>query len=223
MFSEIERAYQKSLSEKRFWNYYRPRGLVAMVLAVVAVLIFHCELWLVTAVMAVILLLLVGNFFYQDMKLVAHGQKAPRSLPARFTTYEMQNQKLRRDTLVAELQKHHIASLEDLQLAINFYSAQRPVTAKTGLLEWVLSIVVTLASIVALAYDDQLGSVNQTKLIGVVWPTVQLLLIIIIPIMLIGFISGKVFFSHAKIDSILIEDLSYIYVNFDEYAELLQK
>lgn len=221
MFGEIERVYQQSLSERRFWRFYRPRALGALVFALLAIYIFNFEIWLVAIVLAVVLFLMVGYFFYRDIKFVIGDTKVAGSgWRARLQTYDRCDQDLRLEVLIEELCQHNIQTLDDLKLAIDYYSDGRPVKAEAGLSELLLSILVALLAVVTFAYDDQLGTVNQAKLAGIIGPTLQLILIIVVPVILIGFISGKIFYSHAKIDSILIEDLSYIYVNFDDFAAL---
>lgn len=222
MFSEIERVYQQGLAERRFWNYYRLRAFVVIVLAIIAVYIFNFQVWWVAIITATLLFLMVGFFFHQDIKMVIGDTQVGKGWRARLQAYNKCDQDLRLEILAEELRRHNIQTLDDLQLAIGYYSDGRPVKAKAGLSDILLSILVVLLTAVTFAYNDQLGSVNQAKLASIIGPTLQLTLLIVVPMILIGLLARRVFFSHAKIDSILVEDLSYIYVHFDDFAEFLQ-
>lgn len=218
MFNELEREYQKGLSERRFWNYYGIRAAGIVVIATVCTLVFNVNSWIIAVLTALMLFIFVGRFFSIDMQRVIGHKKIPRSYLARLQAYAVADQELRIANLLKSLKRNHLIQKDDLRLAIAFFEHNRPVTTKTGLLEWILSIAVTLASVVAIAYDDNLHAIDMTKLLGILLPSVRIALSILVPVLAIGFISNRIFFSKSKIDTILIEDLAFIYVNYDRFA-----
>lgn len=222
MFSDIEQKYKKGLSEKRFWEFYLKWATPAVVIAVILAVLLGFNSFLVSALVAFLLAFFAVRFFIRDMQMVIPG-KMPKSLHEKLAAYTQADDEVRMKNLVHDLRAHHLQTKDDIRITLEYFEKQRPVTTRTSLLEWVLSVAITLASIVALAYDDTDSAVNNLKLIGIIWPTVKIVLVIMVPILVIGVISKKVFFSRAKIDSILVEDLAYIYVNFDLFEDRLKK
>ena len=45
--------------------------------------------------------------------------------------------------------------------------------------------------------------------------------IILVPVVAVGAVVRKLIFSHTKIEVILVEDLAYIYVNYDKFEAKL--
>ncbi len=221
MFTKIERKYRDTLSEQRFWRFYLLRALLILALAIFVVIFLGFNAWLVAGICLAILFVLVGVFFWRDMRMVIGGNK-PMKFVAKLDAYAKADEKLRLRGLVASLAENNFRTREDLKLAIEYFEQQRPVTAKTGVLEWVLSIAIALASVVAIAYNDEQHMVDNLKLLGIIGPTLQIVLMVVVPMFVVGILARNVFFSQAKIDSILIEDLAYIYVNFDKFATELQ-
>lgn len=220
MFTKIEQNYRSTLSEQRFWRFYLLRALIVLTLAILMVIFLGFNVWLVATICLIVLLILVAMFFWQDMRMVIGGNK-PMKFSAKLEAYARADEKLRLRGLVASLAENNFRTRDDLRMAIDYFEKQRPVTTKTGVLEWVLSIAIALASVVAIAYNDDQHMVDNLKLLGIIGPTLQIVLMVVVPMFAVGILARNIFFSQAKIDSILIEDLAYIYVNFDKYvAEL---
>lgn len=222
MFSEIEKTYHKGLLERRFWTYYWRLSVPAVVIAIIISEVLHIGIHWLALIMGIILLLLVVNFFVSDIRKVLAGKKHGESLRAKLRVYHEADVAQRLDNLLADLKANHLSSREDIQLALQYFERQRPVRTRSGVLEWALSVALGLASIVALAYNDEMRVVDIPKLAGILWPTIKIVLIIVIPVVIIGFAVSRIFFSRARIDSILVEDLAYIYVNFDKFKAKLK-
>lgn len=221
MFSEIEKTYHQGLLERRFWTYYWRLAVPAVVIAIIVSEFLHIGIHWLALIMGALLLALVVNFFIKDIRKLLSGQKI-NGLRAQLRAYHEADTNLRRDNLLADLKAHHLSSRDDIQLAFQYFERQRPVRTRSGVLEWALSVALGLASIVALAYNDEMHVVDLAKLAGIFWPTLKIVLIIVIPIVIIGFTVSRIFFSRARIDSILVEDLAYIYVNYDQFKAKLK-
>lgn len=224
MFSEIEKAYYKGLLEFRFWSYYWRLAIPAVIITIVVSELLHIGAHWVSLVMGIILLLLVIIFFVRDINtaLVDAKAKPVSDIRAKLRIYHEADTERRLNNLLEDLKAHHCTSRDDIQLAFQYFEHQRPVRTRSGILEWVLSAAIGLASIVALAYNDEIHVVDFSKLAGILWPTIKIVLIVVLPIAIIGLIVSQVFFSRARIDSILVEDLAYIYVNFDKFKAKLK-
>lgn len=219
MFTEIEREYRKGLIERRFWRYYWRRAILAIILASVATVIFGFPSWAASFIIAGVLIILVIIFFIGDAHTLI--KKRPAKAQSWKEAYRSADQQLRLETLLRDLKHHQINTKDEIRLAIDYYQAQRPISTRTSLLEFILSIAIAIMSVLAITYDDQLHTIDSLKLTAIFWPTIKIILIIIIPLLVITFIIRRIFESNIKIDSILIEDLSYIYVNFEKYRSKL--
>lgn len=170
MFSEIEKEYKKGLQERRFFAYYWPRAIFIAALALVCDLAFGFNRWLVYGIMVLFLILFIAMFFLRDFRYgLAHVE--PEKLRKTARKHHMKvileaDDEIRINNLVADLRRHNLRTKSDLELAINYFERNRPVASKPNLLEWTLSIAVTLSSIVLLAYDTETGVINAQKFIS---------------------------------------------------------
>ena len=90
-------------------------------------------------------------------------------------------------------------------------------------MEWLATAVIALASIVILAYDDDLGGVNLQRFIGMFGSAFALSLALLAPIVIGRAISLRVNGSQAELDARLVEDLAFIYVNYNDFEKALNK
>lgn len=72
------------------------------------------------------------------------------------------------------------------------------------------------------AYDDGTGAVELAKLVNILAPTFGITLLLLTPFLLAKLISYAIDNSRTKVDTSLVEDLAYIYVNFDRFRERLE-
>ena len=222
MFTEIEKQYQENLAEHKFWKFYFRFATPVILVATMVTFLLNLNPWLVTGAVMIYLLYLVAHFFNQEVNHILGRRQIHPSLRIKIQAYARADNEYRLNNLLNILHEHNIRTREDLELAIRYFEGRRPVVTKTSLLEWVLTIAITLASVVAIAYDDNSQAINDMKLFHILWPTFRIVLFVMVPGFVIGFISNKVFFSRSKVDSILIEDLSYIYVNYDKFQKKLK-
>ncbi len=226
MFSEIEKEYKKGLQERRFFAYYWPRAIFIAALALVCDLAFRFNRWLVYGIMVLFLILFIAMFFLRDFRYgLAHVE--PEKLRKTARKHHMKvileaDDEIRINNLVADLRRHNLRTKSDLELAINYFERNRPVASKPNLLEWTLSIAVTLSSIVLLAYDTETGVINAQKFISAFGSTMTIALVVLTPAIIAKFISARISAARTKVDSFLTEDLAFIYVNYAQYKEQLE-
>ncbi len=222
MFSEIEKDYRKGLQEARFWRFYGWRSLVAIVLAMVVIFVLGVNSWLAAGCLSVILVGLVAWFFWKDTKIVLGKRVQRKSVIERLVEYFREDDKLRVKNLLVDLKRHGVQTREEIKIALDYYERKQPVQTKTGILEWVLSIAVALVSIVVVAYDEASATVDMEKLFNILKPTLGLIVAIIVPIVVAKMVVNFLAVPRAKLDSILVEDLAIIYMQYDKFEDKLK-
>ena len=225
MFSDLEKNYQANLPQARFLRYYRPRALVVVLATLAVDLSFEFNRWLVYGVMVAVLLLLILVDFVQDylrMRRDFASIRKAKTLPERFAAYIAADDRRRLDNLISDLRRHHLHTRSDLLLALQYYERRQRTEAQTSVLEWVLTAAVAILSLVVVAYDDGSRAVDLEKLVTVLAPTFGITLLLLTPFLLAKLISYAIDNSRTKVDTSLVEDLAYIYVNFDHFRERLE-
>lgn len=222
MFSEIEKDYRKGLQEARFWRFYGWRSLVAIVLAMVVIFVLGVNSWLAVGCLSVILVGLVAWFFWKDTKIVLGKRVQRKSVIERLVEYFREDDKLRVKNLLVDLKRHGVQTREEIKIALDYYERKQPVQTKTGILEWVLSVAVALVSIVVVAYDEASATVDMEKLFNILKPTLGLIVAIIVPIVVAKMVVNFLAVPRAKLDSILVEDLAIIYMQYDKFEDKLK-
>ena len=128
----------------------------------------------------------------------------------------------RLDNLISDLCRHHLHTRSDLLLALQYYERRQRTEVQTSVLEWVLTAAVAILSLVVVAYDDGSRTIDLEKLVTVLAPTFGITLLLLTPFLLAKLISYAIDNSRTKADTSLVEDLAYIYVNFDHFRERLE-
>lgn len=222
MFSEIEKEYQRGLPEKRFIKYYCWRVVPIVLIAFLVIAILGFDSHLVAIVAGVLLLLLALWFIIRDIRTTMGKHANKKSFSSLLVAYLKNDDNVRLGNLILDLKKHHICTKDDLKLALEYFEKRQPVSTKPSLLEWTLSVVIALAPVIILAYDDATQTIDRTKLLAVLVPTMEVTLSVIMPIIVIKAITAHATKSRAKTDALLMEDLAFLYVNFDQYKDNLK-
>lgn len=221
MFTEIERAYRKGLREQRFSVYYWPKALITIVLTIVLVYGLGFQDWVVYILATAILLGFAIYFLIKDVREII-GERPDLTLYARLRTYFVEDDEVRISNLLVDLYEHGLEEKSDLKLAIDYFERRRPILTRPSLLEWLLSAIVALASLIVIVYDESTGVIDNVKFSAILGATFELSLVVILPIFAVRLFMAHTDSVRRKLDSILVEDLAYIYVNFDEYLEQLE-
>lgn len=195
---------------------------MAIVLAMVVIFVLGVNSWLAAGCLSVILVGLVAWFFWKDTKIVLGKRVQRKSVIERLVEYFREDDKLRVKNLLVDLKRHGVQTREEIKIALDYYERKQPVQAKTGILEWVLSIAVALVSIVVVAYDEASATVDMEKLFNILKPTLGLIVAIIVPIVVAKMVVNFLAVPRAKLDSILVEDLAIIYMQYDKFEDKLK-
>ncbi len=226
VFSEIEKEYKKGLQQKRFLTYYWPFAVVIVVIAVILDFVFNFNRWLVYCCAVVALLAAVIGFFARESRQASRSFQAVRDgrgMLAKMKAYFAADDERRLANLIDDLAQHHICTKDDIALALDYYQKRLPDNSRPNLLSWVLTAMITLVSIVVVAYDDSIGAINVAKLVPIMISAFMATLIILTPFIIAKIISAIISSSRNKVETILVEDLAYIYINYERYRRQLEE
>jgi len=224
MFDDIEKSYQKGLQQNRFAAYYWPRAAIVVLVAILVDALLGFRHWLVYGCAVAVLVVLVLSFFireyYRAHKTIATVRET-KGASAKLAAYYEADDLHRIDNLVIDLAHHNLHTKADLELALSYYQSRLPSNSRPNILEWIFTAIITLSSIVIVTYDSTINTINIRRLIGVFAPTIIVVLIILTPLIIAKLISAGISNSRNKIDTSLVQDLAFIYVNFDRYRDRL--
>lgn len=221
MFDDIEKSYYKDLSEKRFWRFYIWRAIILVAIALVLVYYFHWNNWLVSAVLGILLLGLVLYFFWREIHR-AVDKTGKHTLREKLILYHDNDDYTRLNNLLLILHRYNIRTKDDLKLILNHFENRQPTPTKPNILEWVVSVMITLVSVVVIAYNESTRSIDMGKLTTILITTASFALVVLMPFLIIAVARAAAQTRRAKTDYILIEDLSYIIINFEKYSSQLE-
>lgn len=226
MFSDIEKEYKKGLQERRFVAFYWPKAIFIALLAILGDLLFHFDRWLVYGFSVAILLGLVVYFFVRDLRMASRSNPAMRAgkgISTKLDAYFAADDAYRIDNLLSDLARHGIHTKQDLELTLDFFQTRLPASSKPNFLEWTLTAVIALSSIIIVTYDDVIDAIDIHKLISALGSTLVIALIFLTPFIIARIISALISSSRNKVETALVEDLAYIYFHFDQYNAKLTK
>lgn len=226
MFSEIEKEYRKSVQERRYWAYYIKWAVPITVVAAVLSLAFRHLYGVILFVTTVLLVGILITFIVRDIKAteeMARAVRRKRGIVAKLQSYFETDDVMRVNNLMANLAKHDIRTKEDLKLAIEYYESRLPMNTKPNLMDWILTTIVTVASVAIVAYDEATSTIDVQKFLNVFSSALIVAAICITPILVFKIVRYALSRFQNRVDTILVEDLAEIYVNFERYEERFEK
>ncbi len=225
MFNEIEKEYKKGLQQRRFFRYYWPRAIILVIITLALDFGLKVNRWLIYGGMVILLIALVIVFFVRDYRRGVRqvGSEKVRST-ARKKRYKLllkYDDEIRINNLIEDLRKHNLTTRSDIEMAMNYFERNRPVNSKPNLLEWTLSIAVALSSIIILAYDEETGMIDTGKFISTFGSTLVIAQVFLTPAIVAKIISASIAARRTKVDDFLVEDLAFLYVNYEAFRKRL--
>ncbi len=221
MFSEIEKEYKKGLPELRFRSYYVRLAIPLIIAAYLLSKFMHIQSWISAVIIGVLLIVLVVIYLIRSIRTVSKYQKGMK-LRGWLESYNKADEARRIDSLIDSLRKNNLETRDEIKFALDYFEQQIPTPSKPSLLELILSAAVGLTSVIVLAYDEENNIVNFAKFWGILWSTLSVALIVLVPVVIIGLLVKKLIFSRTRIDFILVEDLAFLYINYDKFKTKLQ-
>ena len=125
--------------------------------------------------------------------------------------------------IIQLLRKYNFKTKNDLKLAIDYFNGEKPIKIESDYLGWIVSISLTLSSFIEIAYNNEMQTIDTTKISVILGSTLGIIIGFLIPIIILKLIINNLFISKKAIRSNLSDDLSYIYLNFNKYKNQLSK
>lgn len=94
---------------------------------------------------------------------------------------------------------------------------------KSSFLAWIVSASLTIASFVEIACNKDTHSIDYTKLSIIFGSTLGIIFIFLVIFAFFKITFKFSYFSKESIQSELVDDLTYIHMNFDKYKNQLAK
>lgn len=225
MFDEIEKEYRKGVQERRYLTYYVRRAIPITLIAIVLSLVFR-KLYLVIYILTIMVLIgLAVVFFVRDVQAMDETPKAIRrkkDVKARLKNYFEVDNVRRVDGLVGVLRQHGVTTQEDLKIALDYYESQLPVATKPNLVNWILTTLVAVASIAIVTYDEATSTIDVRKFLSIFVSALVVAVMCVTPVLVFKVARYSMTRFRNRVDTILIEDLAYIYINFEKYRGKLK-
>lgn len=174
----------------------------------------------------VVLIMLAVRFLMKDVKAldkIAGGILDQEGIRGKLKGYFEADDAIRIKGLAKILARHEIVTKEDLKLAMDYFKLRLPINTKPNLSDWILTVVITLASVAIVAYDETTSTVNMRKFASAFISALIVAAMTITPILVFKIVRYVVSRFRNRVDAILVEDLAYIYIHFGEYEETLKE
>lgn len=221
----MEKEY-KNLSKGRFFTfYYWCCVVIIILLSILFSYIFENFTIIKFYFIYITLFALIIIYFYVDFVNIIKilNIKKNEKLLVKIEKYINYNNNNYFDKLIATLKKYNFKTKNDLKLAIDYYNRKQPIKTAPNYLSWFISVTVTISSFIELAYNEITKTFDFEKMSIIINIALQYTLSIAIFVIVVYFLIKLVFFPNNKIYLNIIEDLSYIYLNFNKFKNKLGK
>ncbi len=217
MFDAIEKSYKRDAAEQRYNKIYWPLAVILCLVAIIFSYTTSLNIFLIVGVLALVLLAIVVLFFYLDIKKLGQSHAKLRDtngVIATLRAYFAVNDEARLDNLIKSLRQLNIRTSDDVKVMIEYFEHKLPSPAKPSLFSGTLSLILSIGTLVIVAYDDSINTINVSRLVSVLVPTISVAIIILLPFLLAQIVISVMNSIRRKKDTALVEDLIYIYINF---------
>lgn len=221
MYENIEKKYKKNLRNRKFNKFY---WFSATILIFISSFFKDYETLRACFIYVLLFTLVIGYFIFDYNKVLkAVKIKKRTKLINRLNLYTEQAEKIRIDSLINSLKEYNFKTKNDLKLIIDYYNSMKPLKIESDYLGWIVSIALTLSSFLEIAYDSQTQKIDYTKISVILGSTIGIIIGFMIPIIIFKKIIDSAILPKEKLHSKISEDLSHIYINFDNYKNQLSK
>lgn len=214
MFEDLMREYRKDSREKKFNVFYWR----------FSVLILPFSLYFNFSLLFVFILLIMASvsyFLIDYFKIMKGINVKEKGIKSRIKAYNNKIEKLKFDSIIKLLKQYNLKTKSDLKFAIDYFISEKPIKTVPNLLELIITIFFSLAAFIGVAYNTETKSLNIEMINKIIDSTLAVLLCTLVPILIVKFIIDIFKNPKDKRYTNLINDLSYIYVNFDKFEKQL--
>lgn len=221
MFKDIEKNYKKNLRETKFNKFYWLTAIILMILSSLLKIPNNIKPYFIYILLFTFV---IGYFifdYFRVMKRIKIKEKI--SILNKFKTYIHKAEKQNINNLILLLKQYNFKTKNDIKLAIDYYNSEKPIKVESDYLGWIVSIALTLSWFIEIAYNQELQTIDTTKITVILGSTIGIIIGFLIPIIIFKVIINSIFISKKRLQSSLSECLSYVYLNFDKYKNQLNK
>lgn len=219
MFQDIEKQYKKSFKERQFNIFYWSIATILIILYIIFQNALKSKEFILFSILFVFIIIYFATDYYETIK----NTKKIKGFKQHVILYAEETRKQQLNNLIASLKFYNFKTKNDLKLAIDYFNNQRPITIESSFLAWIVSASLTIASFIEIAYDKETLSIDYTKLSIISESTLGIIFIFIVIFAFFKITFKFSYFSKKSIQSELVDDLTYIYMNFDKYKNQLTK
>lgn len=224
MYEIIEKEFKKNNPYKKYrmicWIYFSTIYIISLAIH----FIFDINSWILCIIMYFVLALSIYTYVKNELKTFFGKEKFKKnSLKKLLYVYVQNLNMITSDRLVKTLKENNINSKDKIKILINYYNRKEPVNTKTSIVELITNFFITIASIVVIAYNDVTGIIETNRFINVISFTFFIVVITGVLTLAIKLIFRSIFFPKEYFNSSLLEELTYIYMNYEEYEAKLNK
>lgn len=224
MYEIIEKEFKKNNPYKKYrmicWIYF----FTIYIFSLAIHFIFDINSWILCIIMYFVLALSIYTYIKNELKTFFGKEKFKKnSLKKLLYGYVQNLNMITSDRLVKTLKENNINSKDKIKILINYYNRKEPVNTKTSVAQLITNFFITVASIVVIAYNDVTGIIETNRFINVISFTFFIVVITGVLTLAIKLIFRSIFFPKEYFNSSLLEELTYIYINYEEYEAKLNK
>lgn len=220
IFEDIEKEYKKSSKERKFNRLYWINAIISTII----ISAFKNVIYIKYLNYVIVLLFIIFYFIFDYNTTMKNSNlKKDDKLINQLRQYVNLVEKNHINSLIILLKKYNFKTKNDLKLAIDYYNSKRKIKIESGFLGWITSVLISLASLITIAYDTATQKIDYTKISVIFGNSIGFIIVALIPILIFKYIIDIITSSKEKLHSELSEDLSYIYINFDKYKNQLTK
>lgn len=220
MFENIEKEYKKNSKEVKFTKFYWTSAIISTIVFSAVKINNNIKNYNFIT----IILLVIAYLIIDYNKTIKNNSKASKSkLLDNLKTYLHILKSGNFNNLITLLKKYNFKTKNDLKLAIDYFNSKRSIKIESSFWGQMVSALVSIASILTVAYDPITQKIDYTKVSIIYGTSIGYMLIAIIPIIIIKLIIDNIAFSKEKLHTELSDKLSYIYINFDKFKNQLAK
>lgn len=222
MYEIIEKEFKKNNPYQKYRIYYWVYFFMIFIVMVTLHFIFKINGWILWIILYFVFILSIYVYVkYKTKKYFGKERFKKDTFKRLLHTYIQNLNSIITDRLVNTLKENNVNNKDKIRILIDYYNKNKPLNTKLNPLEIIASIFVSLASLVVIAYNDITKQLDINTFVYILYYTFIITLFILLPMILIHFIFKSLFLSKEFLNSSLLGELTYIYMNYENYKEKL--
>ena len=222
MFTNILNEYKNNSHERKLNIFYWSIALVLIILSTIIKTFTNLNTIIICIPLFTILIIVMTIYLIKDYKKLTKNQLKEKKLKDKLIIYVEEINKQRINKLIDSLKAYNISTKTNLKIALDFYNNEKPKKLESDYLGWIVSSALTISSFIEIAYDSQNQTIDMTKFSVIMGSTIGYIIIIIFGIGMIKSIISGIIIPKQKSQSEIVEDLTYIYINYTNFKNKLE-